>query len=151
MHEYYDWDDRNTNDRNISPGSQILFLEFDDANTVLTHYMHLNLGLNGCTPANFKYNFDKWQSEMSFIKNWHFDSCKFMNGELLHRPILDLKFYEECCDWFGFEKFYDHACEIHDAWMQCRYRSARDFHAYFTGAEFNQYLEKIKYFGNSSI
>jgi len=154
LHEFYEWEDRSDPDHpksNIPQGSRILFFEFDNAETVLNHYMHVNLGLNNKTPLQFTQMFDEWQQEISAIKSRQLDSCKFINGELLHGTVLDREFYEECCDWFGFEKFYEQACEIHDAWIKCRRRSARDFHAYFTGTEFNQYLEKMKKFGDMSV
>lgn len=152
IHEFYDWEDRteiNLPRNNIPAGSQILFLEFDAPETILNHYMHINLGLNNKTPDCFVQDHLDWQSEMFFIKSRHFESCKFINGNILHQPVLDKNFYDQCCEWFGLEKFYNEASEIHSAWMQCRYQSARDFYNYFTGTEFNQFLEKMKQFGDN--
>ena len=46
--------------------------------------------------------------------------------------------------FFGFENLYDYAAQVHQAYYNCRVRSAQDFCEYFTGAEFRSYLGQLQ-------
>lgn len=146
MHEYYNWEIRSnaTTTDNIHPNSKILFLEYKNIDFLVENYWYINLGLNSCSPSTMKRKILEWQHELEFIKARNFEQCLCLNGELLFQKQLDQNFYNQICDWFGFEKFYTEANTIHQWWQECKERSAKEFCQWFKGQEFQAYLARLE-------
>jgi hypothetical protein len=145
-HELYDW---KTNPDYKT--RKILFLKPSDVDLAVTHYFHINLGMNSSVPSGLRQRMQHWNNELDVIT---------VNQKKLDNwLILDAKTFEKCLDrgmyntlinFFGFDDHYEQAKIVHDWYYASRQKSARDFYEYFTGSEFDTYMTFLKDFGYSN-
>jgi len=145
FHQMWDWRVRHNEYK------KILFLRFNDPQKLVDHYFHINLAMNSLTPGQFLQDINQWQLELDAIQAENLPNVKILVSDTVHQDILDPNWYQELMDWFGCDNNYKHVAQIHHLYHQRRRQSALEFHNYFTGNEFHQYLELMKQLGNTPI
>jgi hypothetical protein len=120
-----------------------LFITFENYELPLTHYYHINIGLNSTTVDQFKTKFEHRRMILEDLKQQINPYFKFLNADCIFQAELDLDFYNQLISTFGFDDLYPYAAEAHRAYTQCRVRSARDFCDYFDGEEFAYFRQQL--------
>ena len=121
-----------------------LFVLFQDYELPLQHYFHMNLSLNSTTPLQMRERFMNRHSMIQDIQKKNYKKFGFINGDSVFDPVLDPVFYQQLVEFFEFENLYNYAAQVHQAYHNCRVRSAQDFCEYFTSAEFHSYLDQLQ-------
>jgi hypothetical protein len=134
-HDYRDW--QSLTDQ------PTLFVTFANYQLPITHYFHINLGMNSTTPDQIKTKLLHRHTVMQEIKQHQISTFNFVDGDTVFDSVLDPDFYQQLILTFGFSDLYDHAAKAHAAYSQCRKRSARDFCNYFNSAEFQDYQQRL--------
>jgi len=134
-HDYRDW--QSLTDQ------PTLFVTFANYQLPITHYFHINLGMNSTTPDQIKTKFLHRHTVMQEIKQHQISTFNFVDGDTVFDSVLDPDFYQQLILTFGFSDLYDHAAKAHAAYSQCRKRSAQEFCNYFNSAEFQEYQQQL--------
>ncbi len=134
-HNYQDWQSLTNH--------PTLFITFADYQLPITHYFHINLGMNSTTPDQIKTKFLLRDNAMQDIKQRQTPLFNFVNGDTVFDSVLDRNFYQQLTATFGFSNLYDYAAKAHAAYSQCRKRSAQDFCDYFNSTEFRYYQQRL--------
>lgn len=138
FHEFWKWREKHDD------YTKILFLKFNDIETLINHYFHVNLSMNGYTACELRQSILLWQQELDLIEQANLPNVKILMSDTVHQDYLDPTWYQELVAWFGCDNHYEHAAQIHQLYHQCRRKSAGDFYDYFTGKEFCQHLDFMK-------
>ena len=125
------------------PEAHTLFVKYKDSSNPFEHYFCLNPSLNWKHPETFKKYFYTWFNEQIDAKGVLPSNKKVIFGDSLWNETLDKKLYSDIIDFWNLEDHYEYAAETHKLWNICKKRAYRDFHAYYTGEEFNNYLKSI--------
>lgn len=120
-----------------------LFITFENYELPLTHYYHINIGLNSTTAEQFRIKTQRRQQVLEQVQQQANPNFKFLCGDSIFESTLDREFYNQLVTTFGFDNIYDHAAQVHHAYTQCRHRSAREFCNYFDGAEFAYFRQQL--------
>jgi len=120
-----------------------LFITFENYELPLTHYYHINIGLNSSTPDQFRANIRQRQETIEHIQKQANSNFKFLQADCIFAPELDVDFYNQLVSTFGFDNVYEHAAQVHRAYALCRQRSVRDFCSYFDSKEFAYFRQQL--------
>lgn len=132
---------------NLWQDKKQLFLVNDNVDQIALQYAMFNLGMNNYTPAQFISAAKQWTKTVSEIAV----GCKnktVLLSDCLFDKELNYDWYSNITKWAGFDNYYDDAVKVHYAYYKARQRCAKEFVEYFTGSEFNSYLEFYKKFSN---
>lgn len=134
-HNYANWKDL--------LGQPTLFVTFKDYQLPLTHYFHINLGLNSTTPEDMLRRFHQRDQDLQNIKAENHKQFEFLFADCVFDAELNQTFYQQLTEFFGFDQCYEQAAQVHRAYTQCRQRSARDFVNYFNSKQFELYCQRL--------
>ena len=153
----YEWDHREQIDDQLAlvheiPGfaghdwqdKKIVFLKINNINAALRHYFHINLGLNNLTPELYQQRVMSWNNTLSTINNTNL-KLNVIDIDQIFNKELDIPFYENIIHFFNLSDNYKEANLIQNMYYNCRCNSAAAFYNFFTGDEFNMYLNEIKF------
>lgn len=128
---------------NTITNQRSLFITFKNYELPMTHYYHINLGLNSSTPEQFRSRIQQRQVTIDHIQTQSNSNFKFLDADCIFDPELDVDFYNQLVSTFGFDNMYEHAAQVHRAYTLCRQRSAREFCRYFDSEEFAYFRQKL--------
>ena len=129
--------------------SHTIFIKYRDFDNPFEHYFCLHPSLNWKHPSIFKKYMYTWFNDQVDAKGILPPNKKAIFGDSLWSETLDKTLYYDIINFWNLEDHYEYANEIHKLWNICKKRAYRDFHAYYTGEEFNNFLKSISLKGSA--